>query len=590
MPSLPPPLTPARKRWLAGISIAVALTRLLAIARSPFDWDEALFALAVRDYDVAHHHPHPPGYPLFVLAAKGLHLLGADEFRSVQGVVVLGALLIFPAMFFLARETGFGFATATAGALLFAFLPNVWVYGGTGFSDVPAAALTFAACALLLRGRFESKAYVAGAALLGVAAGFRTPSLVIGAAPAVLATWCRLRAGSRRAVLLATVCGGAIAGGSYLGAALSSESIEAYRNILRRQSEYLRIVDSWQSPTRPPLEEVARVFFLWPTATRAMMLTLVALALIGVAIVLRRRQWHLLLPLAMFLPLAFVAWLYLDVETASRYAIGYLAAYAIFAAVAIEALTGSGVRLFAAVALCVAVLSVWIWPGLQSQRTTNAPPWAALSWVRANTPSGAVVMVHAGITPLADLMLPDRQRVYFEEEDDAAPPATTDAWLVDLHAAKDGRNFVRPRSSLFSVVRPRNFEASVRRTSQRIRFGDGWYAAEGDGATMFRWMGAESVAWLPPPVGPRGELTARIFTPLDTMQGPPPTVEVLVDGVRIDLFTSDQLWIDRTWRVAADPDRPSELRIRTSATVRPGPGDSRQLGLRFDRLGWTKAR
>src|SRR5205814_1661495 len=38
---------------VTAIAIAVAVTRFLALSRSLWDWDEALFCLALHDYDVA---------------------------------------------------------------------------------------------------------------------------------------------------------------------------------------------------------------------------------------------------------------------------------------------------------------------------------------------------------------------------------------------------------------------------------------------------------------------------------------------------------------------------------------------------------
>src|SRR2546423_408009 len=54
--------------WFA--SACVALTRIPALSRSLWDWDEALFCFAMQDYDVAAYRPHPPGFPLFVAAAR----------------------------------------------------------------------------------------------------------------------------------------------------------------------------------------------------------------------------------------------------------------------------------------------------------------------------------------------------------------------------------------------------------------------------------------------------------------------------------------------------------------------------------------
>jgi hypothetical protein len=67
--SSPAPLSRNEKRLTLVLALVIAATRLLALARSPWDWDELLFCYAVRDYDVPAHHPHPPGYPLFIVLA-----------------------------------------------------------------------------------------------------------------------------------------------------------------------------------------------------------------------------------------------------------------------------------------------------------------------------------------------------------------------------------------------------------------------------------------------------------------------------------------------------------------------------------------
>src|SRR5262245_46197595 len=55
---------------IAAATLATAVSRVLALARTPWDWDELLFMLALDHYDVAAHRPHPPGFPLYIFAAK----------------------------------------------------------------------------------------------------------------------------------------------------------------------------------------------------------------------------------------------------------------------------------------------------------------------------------------------------------------------------------------------------------------------------------------------------------------------------------------------------------------------------------------
>src|SRR5262249_13577002 len=113
-----PFMTPSQKRIFIVVTGVIAPTRFLAVAPALFDWDEALFSLGVRDYDVAQHHPHPPGYPVFIALAKGVHALGVSEFRSLQVVVLAGSFFLFPALVALAREIGFDFTTAVCGAAI----------------------------------------------------------------------------------------------------------------------------------------------------------------------------------------------------------------------------------------------------------------------------------------------------------------------------------------------------------------------------------------------------------------------------------------------------------------------------------------
>src|SRR3954454_14611932 len=106
-----------RERWLlAGATLLAAVSRLLAVARTPWDWDELLFMQALDRYDVAAHRPHPPGFPLYILAAKIVRKLGCGDCHALQALGVVAAMAIVPAMFFLCRALGMRFATSISAA------------------------------------------------------------------------------------------------------------------------------------------------------------------------------------------------------------------------------------------------------------------------------------------------------------------------------------------------------------------------------------------------------------------------------------------------------------------------------------------
>ena len=59
----------------AGLSILTVLSRWPYRARMLYNWDAVQFALALGEYDVVKHQPHPPGYILYVaLGAAGQRL------------------------------------------------------------------------------------------------------------------------------------------------------------------------------------------------------------------------------------------------------------------------------------------------------------------------------------------------------------------------------------------------------------------------------------------------------------------------------------------------------------------------------------
>ena len=586
----PPPLTPTQKRIVLALAVVIGLTRFLAIAQSLFDWDEALFAGGVREFNVQAHHPHPPGYPIFIAAAKFFHLFGIDEFRSLQIVVVLGALFLFPALFCLAREIGFDFSTAACGATVFAFFPNVWIYGGTGFSDVPSTTVAFFACALLLRGRYDTRAYLMGAVVLGIAAGMRTPSLLLGFVPAILATFHQLRARRFGVVLGAVVAGAAVVCVCYAGAALASHSVDSYIHSVKWQRQYVRDVDSWHNPGRGPLTEAAKRFLLRPVGTKDALHVLAVVSAVSVLAALLRRRIAPLLTLGIFAPLAVTAWFNFDLHTPARYAIGYMAAHALLG---MDGFLVLGRRRAVQIFFCataVLYFARFTWPALDVQRNSDAPPIAAIQWVRRNAPPGSPVYVNGTYDPHARFYLHDYDFRLFDEP--AQIPPDVDAWVIDDDVRQNAHNFVRRKKNLWGIVRQRAFEASVVHSSTLIRYGAGWYSEEGSGFETFRWMPLESHTVLPVIRG-TGRLVVRLYVPLDALPVPP-VIEIRLNGKVLDRFPGAVANVERAYVVPSRTDAPNELVIATSAGVRPSDirdsQDTRLLGLRIDELTWTPVR
>jgi hypothetical protein len=439
-----PPVTRRQQLVFLLLWAGVAMTRWPAVSATLWDWDEALFALAVRDYDVTAHHPHPPGFPLFIALARMVALTGLDEFHALQVLTVASSLFLFPAMVFLARELRLPSDTALCAGAVLAFFPNVWFFGGTAFSDVPSMVLAATACALLLRGCRSSGAFLSGALVLGLAAGLRPQNLLIAAVPFLLAAWCR-----RRAALAAMAIVAVVVAASYGGAAAASGGWDSYRETLTRHEQYIRATDSFLAPRHPGLVQVADDFFLRPYRAPVINVLVPALAVIAL---LRRRGG---LALACFGPFLLFAWLYLDFHSASRFSIAYMPLFAVLAPLGLPdrvRAAGTGVL--------VAVMAVWTWPALRVVHTTASPPVAAIEAVRA-MPHRGPLLVDERLAAHAALLLPDVQRKVVR----VAPPFVVSPGTVLLRegasAAPGAKVFTRERARLSGIARPRYFEVSI---------------------------------------------------------------------------------------------------------------------------------
>jgi hypothetical protein len=565
-----------RQRWiLAAATIAGAASRLLSLPRTPWDWDELLFMHAVDRFNVALHHPHPPGFPLYIFAAKVIRkLLGFGNFHALQALSVIAAMAIVPATFLLCRALRMRFSTSISAGLILAFFPNVWFYGGAALSDVPSMVLVIVAVTLLLRGNL-----LLGAVVLGVAAGFRPQNLLIGFVPFLLAAWREKRRAVVAALILAVIVGVSYASAAWL------TGWERYQIMVSEHGKYINAVDSFRAPGRQPLWRLFDDFFVRPYHApwiNALVTFFAAVSILG-SVILRRK--HVFLALAAFGPFCVMAILFLDHFSASRFSIGYAPLIALLAADGIYLLLRR-LEPVASAAL-MAMMIVWTWPALNAVRHTVAPPVAAVDWLRSHVdPRNAVIYVHEGMIPYANWYLKEYERRYIS---DSSPPSL---WMQQrglfvqegASNASGALNFIRPQGRLWSLVRQRYFEASVSPMAERVAFGEGWHEEESERGEVWRWMAGRSVALLPPLAGD-ALLTLTLYVPLDALPAAP-KVTIRLNGEVVDRFEGSSEIMQRELKVRARGDAPNELVMETDGVVTPPPGDPRLLGLRLNALGW----
>lgn len=586
----PPATTVAERRALIAATVVVAITRLLAISRTLWDWDEALFILGLRHYDVALHHPHPPGFPLFIGTASLFRLTGLSDFHSLQAVNVLAAIAIVPAMFVLGRELRLPALTALTSGVILASFPNVWIYGGTGFSDVPSMVLVIVAVALLLRGCRDTRAFLIGAVVTGLAAGYRPQNLAIVMAPALLAVLAHAKRRRFVPVVAALIIVLLILGASYGAAAMLTGGWARYREAIRIHQEYITTVDSFRNPGRPPLWHLIDDFFIRPYHAPVINV-LVTLCAAASLVSLFRRRLPIALALAAFGPFCILAWLLLDHFSTSRFSIGYAPLIALLAAEGIAVFSRSSRGWNAAMACSLALyMLLWTWPAIREVRAHESPPVQAVKWIRTHIdPRTTPVYVHDGMIPFAEVLLPDyRIRIVREEW----PPARPEGVFVKaaVTQSRDAQFFRRRRGKLFDIVRQQYFEVSVIPMRSVLEFREGWYSEETSGQQSWRWMGHRSVTLLPP-AGGNARLDLTLYVPLDALPTAP-NVTVRFNGVAIDRFPATSSKVQRSYAQRSKGGTPDELVIESDQVVNPKArglqGDGRDLGLRLDTIDWTK--
>jgi hypothetical protein len=584
----PPPAWSAAERraaWL--VALIAAISRWMATSKTPWDWDESLFMAGVRAYDVTAHHPHPPGFPLYVGAAKLLAACGVSAFHALQTVTFLSAVAVAPAAMWLVRELRLPAFTAIASGALLAFLPNVWFYGGTVFSDVPSMVIVVVAIALLVRGCRSDRAFYAGALVLGIAASFRVQNLMMGCGPALLACVRGRRAGR---VIAAAGIGAGVIAASYGAAAHFSHGWDAYINTVRWHQHWILAVDSYHNPSREPLRELAPLYFFAPFRALPVNVAITALAAISLIASIVRLRAPLLVVILAFGPFAVAAWLLLDPYSASRMSVGYMPLFAILAADGLHLLAGRipTIERVAATA-AVALMIVWMIRPLHEVHRHPAPTWAAVQWIRQHVDlHTARVYAHFSMLPMIEAWLPDVKAI----RSDALPAPRVigpdDIYVTEGIADGATVTFARPHEHLGWLVRPRYFETSVVRLQQAVHFDGGWYDEEGEGAARWRWMGKHAECTMPPARG-NARLTLHMRAPVDVL--PSQGITVTLNGAVLDHFRFTREEATRSYVVAARGDAPNRLALDADQIInlaaRRMGSDARDLGIRIDAITWT---
>lgn len=173
--------TIARRRdlWISlGLFVLGVLSRLPFRSEWLSHWDSVNFALALDHYDVRLHQPQPPGYFLYVLLGRGVHLLVPDANAALVWLSLIASALGVVALYHLGAAL-FDRRVGGVAAALALTSPAVWFYGEVPLSYAVEFALV-TPFVLLLYWQVEAdpRWWPATALLLGFIGGVRQNSIV----------------------------------------------------------------------------------------------------------------------------------------------------------------------------------------------------------------------------------------------------------------------------------------------------------------------------------------------------------------------------------------------------------------------------
>lgn len=154
------------------ILLTALMLRLLFISPYLEDWDSVQFALALHDFSIVKHQPHPPGYPLYVLIGKWIDLFFNDPAKSLGLFsAFLGAATTIP--IFLLTKKMFDQITGIVAALLLMFIPVEWMLSEVALTNIPGLFFISALALLIFNSSNNYKLLLLSSFLSGLVLGVR---------------------------------------------------------------------------------------------------------------------------------------------------------------------------------------------------------------------------------------------------------------------------------------------------------------------------------------------------------------------------------------------------------------------------------
>lgn len=492
-------------REAAG-AVLVLLTRIATAPRTPWENDEFLFASGVQNFDPSRYHPHPPGYPLYILVGKAFDAVLHDPWRALVMVAILAAPVGFVAMARAFRNWMEDAGLAVCAALIFYFSASMMVHGTLALSD--GLSIAFLSLAMWAVSQPHDDQHQRTAIAVGLwcsaAIGCR-PQLVVPVAPMMLVALWRMTTTRQRVACIATFTFVSLMWLLPLvDAAGGVSQLIAYET---KQAAYVAAHDAAMSRGAKSAIELALRFLIHPWGSKYVTIPLLACFALGMPAVVRR--WRLLLPLLLFTAVQCVFELTaMDPADAARYHLPAMIFDALAVAYGLDVIRrAAGIRLTPWLgAAFFAVISFFYVSPIIAARTAGASPpaAAAASATSKFTAPNTVILYDQSLRPAAEYLLGNYRTLPIEKGLAAVvdhPEVPAVMFLDGGSANQEAMVFTWPPSDAYGKL-TRNLYRQVTldpvRPSERYLPLGGVYALErtpeGD---EWRWLAREASLRLP---------------------------------------------------------------------------------------------
>jgi hypothetical protein len=372
----------------AALIVVYLVAHFVLLPHTLEDLDSINFAMGVRQFDVAKHQPHPPGYPVFIAVSKAststLRALGFSA-AAPRGLAIwsaIGGAMALPALFvFFRRLEGRGHVAWCATAVV-ACAPLFWFTALRPLSDALGFGVAIAVLALA-SGDASRRALTIAAAIAGVAVGIRSQTAVL-TVPFLLYVIAKRREGRALIGAAAAFAAGVLLWAIPMIAASGGPSGYMRALTFQANADFTGVDMLWTRHSARAIANALLNTFVWPW-TWWLGFSMCVVAAIGLARLLWRAPRVVIALGVAFGPYAVFHLLFQETVT-TRYALPLVPPIAYAALVALEGLPGKAMYAYTGGIIAMSLLVTL--PASQTYSAEGAPVFRAFDDMAATAHGG----------------------------------------------------------------------------------------------------------------------------------------------------------------------------------------------------------